>query len=207
LENVGRRTFISKHHPGFVVNEAFAQNVFYLGGVPRLLTEFAKKVSNALTDELTETFLRNLRMGVLSNLQFPQLSFSDTLKLLAASFTNTHVSKLGEIPFPNSEQAHNITWSQMISNGVCMLHDDGMVTVPFHLVAPVLDIPHDQLGKLNKYEKALVYSLNDLSNNVELLLNAFLPSQNLLPKTWHPKPRMRCTERFPSRPSLGSSLR
>jgi hypothetical protein len=35
--------YISKYHDGFVVNEAFEQNVFYLGGVPRLLTEFAKK--------------------------------------------------------------------------------------------------------------------------------------------------------------------
>jgi hypothetical protein len=164
--------YISNYHSGFVGNEAFAQNVFYLGGVPRLLTEFAKQVSNIPADDMTENHLRNVRMAVLSNLQFPQLSFSDTLRLLATSFTNTPVLKVLDIPFPNSRLASDLTWSQMISNGVCLLQDNGCVIVPFHFVGQVLDIQPHQFDELNEYEKALVLSLKDLSENVEVSMNS-----------------------------------
>ena len=75
--------YLSKFHNGFVSNEAFAQNVFYLGGVPRLLTEFAKKAAELEPNDMTENYFRDIRRSVLSNLQFPQLSLKDTLKLLA----------------------------------------------------------------------------------------------------------------------------
>jgi len=160
--------YLSNFHSGFVGNEAFAQNVFYLGGVPRLLTEFAKHVSNIPANDMTENHLRNVRMAVLANLQFPLLSFSDTLKLLAISFTNTPVLKVLDIPFPNSRLASKLTWSQMISNGVCLLQDNGCVIVPFHFVAQLLDIQPSQFDELNEYEKALVLSLKYLSENVEV---------------------------------------
>ena len=160
--------YVSNFHSGFVGNEAFAQNVFYLGGVPRLLTEFANQVSNIPANDMTENHLRDVRMAVLANLQFPLLSFSDTLKLLAISFTNTPVLKVLDIPCPNSRLASKLTWSQMISNGVCLLQDNGCVIVPFHFVAQVLDIQSGQFDELNEYEKALVLSLKDLSKNVEV---------------------------------------
>ncbi|KAJ2999708.1 hypothetical protein HDV02_001951 [Globomyces sp. JEL0801] len=168
--------FISKFHGGFAGNAAFAHNVFFLGGVPRLLTEFAKAVSNLSADEMNENQLRDVRMSVLSKLQYPQLSYSDILRLLAISFTNTPVLKILDNPFPNSLRASKLTWSELISNGVCLLQDNGCVIVPFHLVVQVLDIETDGLGE---YEQALVTSLKDMSKIVE-------ESKNQIPKwlTW-----------------------
>jgi hypothetical protein len=160
--------YISKFHSGFIGNEAFAQNVFYLGGVPRLLTDFAKKISSIPDKNMIEPSLRNVRMAVLANLQFPQLSFSDILKFLAISFTNTPVLKVLDIAYSNSHLESKLTWSQMISNGVCLLQDNGCVIVPFHFVAQVLDILPSQFDELNEYEKALVLSLKDLSENVDV---------------------------------------
>jgi hypothetical protein len=159
--------YLSKFHSGFVGNEAFAQNVFFLGGVPRLLTEFANRVAKIPAEDMTENHLGSVRMEVLSNLQYPQLSFSDTLRLLAISFTNTPVLRVMDIPFPNSNRASDLTWSQLISNGMCLLQDNGCVIVPYHLVVQVVGIQAFQLSELNECEKALVLSLKDLSNNVE----------------------------------------
>jgi hypothetical protein len=163
--------FISRTHQGFVINKAFAQNVFYLGGVPRLLTGFAKAVSEVAINDLVENNLRNIRMTVLSNLQFPQLSYSDTLVLLAISFTNTPVLKILDTPFPNSPLSSTVNWSQMISNGLCLIQDNGCVIVPYHLVAQMLDIETSSLHQLNEYERALVASLKDLSENVDVHLS------------------------------------
>ena len=70
-------SYISNTHPGFVVNDIFAQNVFFLGGVPRLLTGFAKKVTSIDLIDLVGNVLREARKAVLSNLHYPQLSLSD----------------------------------------------------------------------------------------------------------------------------------
>ena len=163
-------TFISKTHDGFVVSEAFSKNVFYLGGVPRLLTEFAKKVVLLARSDLIENLLREARKSVLSNLQYPQLSLSDMLKLLAISFTNTYIVDIQGCPFPKSSRtaAKKITWSQMIANGICLLQDDNRVLVPFHLVPQVLDRQLTGSDNLNQEELALLSSLKDLSFDVEV---------------------------------------
>ena len=162
--------YISKFHSDFVVNEAFAQNVFYLGGVPRLLTEFAKKVTSMDLVDLVGNSLKEARRALLSNLQNPQLSLSDILKLLAISFTNTPIVNVQDRPFPGSLQpaARNLTWSQMIANGICLLQDDGRVIVPFHLVSQALERRQTESNPLNQFEMALLSSLNDLSFDPEI---------------------------------------
>jgi hypothetical protein len=79
---------------------------------PRLFTGFAKNAAELPHYDKTENNFR------VFNLQFPQLSLSDKLKLLAISYTNTPVQKVLDIPFPNSRLAGELTWSQPISNGV-----------------------------------------------------------------------------------------
>ena len=166
--------YISKTHDGFVVSEAFSKNVFYLGGVPRLLTAFAEKIVSLNRSDLIENRLQDARKSVLSNLQFPQLSLSDILKLLAFSFTNTSIVDIQGCPFRNSSRpaAKKITWSQMIANGICLLLDNNRVLVPFHLVPQVLDRQlHDDSNLLNQGELALLSSLKDLSFDVELSID------------------------------------
>ncbi|KAI8891700.1 hypothetical protein BC833DRAFT_613454 [Globomyces pollinis-pini] len=169
--------FIAKKHPRFVLNEVFAQNVFYLGGVPRLLTSFADKVTCLDEADLCGNQLRVARMSVLSRLQYPQLSLSDTLKLLAISFTNKPISNVQERPFLSSSQssARGLTWSQMIANGICQVQDDGQVTVPFHLVPQVLTRQEMESDNLNQSELALLSSLKCLSLDIEFS-SAIVPS-------------------------------
>jgi hypothetical protein len=162
--------FISKTHDGFVVSEAFSQNVFYLGGVPRLLTAFAKKVVSLKRFDLIEDCLQEVRKSVLSNLQYPQLSLSDVLKVLAISFTNTPVINIQACPFLKSSQpaAREITWSQMIANGICLLQDDNRVLVPFHLVPQALERQLTESHHLDQGELALLSSLKALSFDIEV---------------------------------------
>ncbi|KAJ3268218.1 hypothetical protein HDV01_003256 [Terramyces sp. JEL0728] len=162
--------YISKIHPGFVVSDAFSQNVFLLGGVPRLLTAFAKRVSEMDFSSLVENELRDIRNAVLWKLQNPDLSLSDILKLLALSFTNTEIGNEQERPFENSTlpSARDITWNQMVANGLCLLKDTGRVIVPFHLVAQALKRKPAKVNSLNVSEKALLDSLNDLVLDVEI---------------------------------------
>ncbi|KAJ3238626.1 hypothetical protein HDU78_003407 [Chytriomyces hyalinus] len=164
--------YISKHHPGFVVSEAFAQNVYYLGGVPRLLTQFSTKVIHINRENLFENQLREARMAVLCNLQYPQLSVSDILKLLAMSFTNAPVNNVLACPFRESlfPSARSLNWSQMVSNGMCLIQEDGRLIVPFHLVPQVLARQGSEGEGLDEFELALLASLKDLSTNVEIPL-------------------------------------
>ncbi|KAJ8327973.1 hypothetical protein O5D80_003359 [Batrachochytrium dendrobatidis] len=165
--------FISDTHCGFVVSEAFAQNAFHLSGVPRLLTEFAKQVVSMKPNDLTEHNFREARIAALSNLQYHQLSLADILKLLAISFTNTPVTYPLDCPFSESSlpSARNLTWNQMVSNGMCQLRDDGQVTVPFHIVVQALERPLNERVGLNQFEAALLSSLNGLSLDVEYPLS------------------------------------
>ncbi|KAI8823918.1 hypothetical protein BJ741DRAFT_633587 [Chytriomyces cf. hyalinus JEL632] len=163
---------ISSHHPGFVVSEAFAQNVYYLGGVPRLLTRFATELIRMDQGTLIENRLREVRREVLWNWQFPALSTSDILKLLAMSFTNTPVNQVLDCPFRESSlpSARSLNWSQMVSTGVCLIHNDGSLIVPFHLVSHVLERQESERDGLDEYELALLTSLKELSENVEVPL-------------------------------------
>ncbi|KAK5667760.1 hypothetical protein QVD99_005605 [Batrachochytrium dendrobatidis] len=160
--------FISDTHCGFVVSEAFARNVFYLSGVPSLLTEFAKQVVSTKPNDLNEHSFQEARMVALSNLQYPQLSLADILKLLATSFTNTPVTDVRICPFSESSlpSARDLTWNQMISNGICQLQDDGRVIIPFHIIVQVLKRPLNERVGLNQFETALLSSLNSLSLDV-----------------------------------------
>ena len=81
------------------------------------------------------------------------------------------MQKVLDTPFPNSRLAGKLNWSQLISNGACLLQENGCVTVPFHLVAQVLDMEIYPIDELNKYERALLSSLKDLSQNVEPSIN------------------------------------
>ncbi|KAJ8326158.1 hypothetical protein O5D80_004934 [Batrachochytrium dendrobatidis] len=161
--------FISDTHCGFVVSEAFSRNVFHLGGVPRLLTEFAKQVVSMKLADLNEHSFREARMAALSNLQYPQLSLADILKLLAISFTNTPVTDVLNCPFSESSlpSARNLTWNQMVRHGMCQIQDDGQVIVPFHIIVQALERPLSQSVGLNQFEAALLSSLNGLSLDVE----------------------------------------
>ncbi|KAI3657486.1 hypothetical protein MP638_006133 [Amoeboaphelidium occidentale] len=171
MEAIG--PYISNVHPGFVASESFAHNVYFLGGVPRLLTKFAEKVSEMKLADLVENSLRSARMAVLSYLQFPQLSVSDLLKLLAISFTNTSVNNILICPFKEStmESARSLNWSQMGSIGMCLIQDDGCVIVPFHLVSQVLDRQLSEGATLGESEVALISSLKDMSDNVGIPLH------------------------------------
>ncbi|KAJ3225075.1 hypothetical protein HDU81_008157, partial [Chytriomyces hyalinus] len=162
--------FISNIHKDFVVSGAFAQNVFYLGGVPRLLTKFAMRVVKMPIDNLVPNRLREARTAVLRDLQYPQLSISDILKLLATSFTNTSVENPSLSPFSESllPSDERLTWSQMVSIGLCLIQDDGRVIVSFHLVPQVLARQGREGGGLDEYELALLESLKHLSENVEV---------------------------------------
>ncbi|OAJ39483.1 hypothetical protein BDEG_23322 [Batrachochytrium dendrobatidis JEL423] len=152
---------------------SFAQNAFHLSGVPRLLTEFAKQVVSMKPNDLTEHRFREARMVALSNLQHHQLSLADILKLLAISFTNMPVTYLLNCPFSESSlpSARNLTWSQMVSNGMCQIQDDGQVIVPFHIIVQALERPLSQSVGLNQFEAALLSSLNGLSLDVEYPLS------------------------------------
>ncbi|KAK5671111.1 hypothetical protein QVD99_002871 [Batrachochytrium dendrobatidis] len=167
MEAIG--PFISDTHCGFVVSEAFSQNVFYLGGVPRLLTEFAEEVVSMKLADLTEHNFQEARMTALSNLQYPQLSLADILKLLATSFTNTPVANILNCPFSESSlpSARDLTWSQMVSNGMCQLQNNGRVIIPFHIVTQALERSLNESVGLNQFEAALLSSLNGLSLDVE----------------------------------------
>ncbi|KAK5673583.1 hypothetical protein QVD99_001023 [Batrachochytrium dendrobatidis] len=167
MEAIG--PFISDTHCGFVVSEAFARNVFYLGGVPRLLTEFAEEVVSMKLADLTEHNFQEARMTALSNLQYPQLSLADILKLLATSFTNTPVANILNCPFSESSlpSARNLTWNQMVSNGMCQLQNNGRVIIPFHIVTQALERSLNESVGLNQFEAALLSSLNGLSLDVE----------------------------------------
>ncbi|KAK5664495.1 hypothetical protein QVD99_000034 [Batrachochytrium dendrobatidis] len=167
MEAIG--PFISDTHCGFVVSEAFARNVFYLGGVPRLLTEFAEEVVSMKLADLTEHNFQEARMTALSNLQYPQLSLADILKLLATSFTNTPVANILNCPFSESSlpSARDLTWSQMVSNGMCQLQNNGRVIIPFHIVTQALERSLNESVGLNQFEAALLSSLNGLSLDVE----------------------------------------
>ena len=138
--------------------------------MPRLLTSFAKKVTSMDLVDLVGNRLKEARKAVLSNLQNPQLSLSDILKLLAISFTNTPIVNVQDRPFPGSLQpaARNLTWSQMIANGICLLQDDARVIVPFHLVSQALERRLAESNHLNQFEIALLSSLNDLSFDAEI---------------------------------------
>jgi hypothetical protein len=97
MEAIG--PFISKRHPGFTINESFTQNVFYLGGVPRLLTKFALKVVELSPAELSDEMrLTKIRNSIIANL--PQISIPNFL--LATSFTNQQINNPLEKPFPDS---------------------------------------------------------------------------------------------------------
>ncbi|TPX61992.1 hypothetical protein CcCBS67573_g08873 [Chytriomyces confervae] len=164
--------YVSKHHPGFVVRESFAQNVYYLGGVPRLLTQFSTRVIHINRENLFENQLREARMAVLCHLVYSQLSVSDILKLLAMSFTNTPVNNVLACPFRESlfPSARSLNWSQMVSKGMCLIHDDGRLIVPFHLVSQVLARQGSEGDGLDEFKLALLASLKDLSTYNEIPL-------------------------------------
>ena len=151
--------YLSKAHFGFVVNDTFSQNVFYLGGDPRLLTEFAKQLVHIKTEDI-HLKVRSIRKAVLANYRFPDLSTPDILKLLAVSFSNTNIRNELDTPFdyPNA-----MSWNQLISMGTCLLQEDGSIIVPFHLVGLIEDLDELELCRLNEYEKALALALKDLS--------------------------------------------
>ncbi|KAI9327218.1 hypothetical protein BDR26DRAFT_940618 [Obelidium mucronatum] len=164
--------YISSVHPGFVVSDAFAQNVYYLGGVPRLLTKFAELVVNMDLKDLLEIKLRLAREEVLLELAHPQLSVADTLKLLAISFTNTPIKNLLVCPFKNSlvPSAQSWNWNQMVSHGICLVQEGGCIRVPFHVVHQLLSRTANESDCLDEYQLALLSSLDDLSKNVEVPL-------------------------------------
>ncbi|OAJ38743.1 hypothetical protein BDEG_22648 [Batrachochytrium dendrobatidis JEL423] len=138
-------------------------------GVPRLLTEFAEEVVSMKLADLTEHNFQEARMTALSNLQYPQLSLADILKLLATSFTNTPVANILNCPFSESSlsSARDLTWSQMVSNGMCQLQNNGRVIIPFHIVTQALERSLNERVSLNQFEAALLSSLNGLSLDVE----------------------------------------
>ena len=171
MEAIG--PYISRHHSGFVVSEVFAWNVYYLGGVPRLLTKFAENVVKLEINLLNVNTLRNAREAILAELQYPDLSVSNIVTLLATSFTNTRVNNLKWCPFSTSSSgsAKDLNWSQMVSNGMCLVKDDGRVIVPFHVISQVLARKQSEWNGLNDSEKELLLSLEDLSKNVEIPLS------------------------------------
>ncbi|KAJ3078430.1 hypothetical protein HDU99_000588, partial [Rhizoclosmatium hyalinum] len=67
------------------------------------------------------------RKGVLLDVTNLELSVSDTLKLLAFSFTNTPVKNLLFCPFGKLALpfAQNINWNDLISAGMCLIQEDG----------------------------------------------------------------------------------
>ncbi|KAJ1552543.1 hypothetical protein HK405_010934, partial [Cladochytrium tenue] len=54
--------YISEKVPGFEVTEAFVQSLYYLGGVPRLLTIFATKLSSMTAEDIDDDCLRETRV-------------------------------------------------------------------------------------------------------------------------------------------------
>ncbi|KAJ8327980.1 hypothetical protein O5D80_003366 [Batrachochytrium dendrobatidis] len=131
------------------------------------------RVVSMKPNDLTEHRFQEARIAALSNLQYHQLSLADILKLLAISFTNTPVTYPLDCPFSESSlpSARNLTWNQMVSNGMCQLRDDGQVTVPFHIVVQALERPLNERVGLNQFEAALLSSLNGLSLDVEYPLS------------------------------------
>ncbi|EPZ33843.1 hypothetical protein ROZALSC1DRAFT_30715 [Rozella allomycis CSF55] len=168
MEAIG--PYISNIHAHFIVSEAFSQNVFYLGGVPRLLTKFAQSVVSVDMTCLVNSFLQDARNSILSDLQFPQLSLSDMLRLLAISFTNTPILHSQECPFPESSvpAARKLTWNQLIANGICLLQNNNRVLVPYHLISQVICRSFSEKSGLTVVENALVSSLASLSFDVEI---------------------------------------
>ncbi|KAK5669192.1 hypothetical protein QVD99_003602 [Batrachochytrium dendrobatidis] len=120
-------------------------------------------------NDLNESNFRKARIAALSNLQHHQLPLADILKLLATSFTNTPVANILNCPFSESSlpSARDLTWSQMVSNGMCQLQNNGQVIVPFHIVTQALKRPLNESVGLNQFETALLSSLNGLSLDVE----------------------------------------
>ncbi|OAJ32784.1 hypothetical protein BDEG_28664 [Batrachochytrium dendrobatidis JEL423] len=120
-------------------------------------------------NDLNESNFRKARVAALSNLQHHQLPLADILKLLPTCFTNTPVTYLLNCPFSESSlpSARNLTWSQMVSNGMCQIQDDGQVIVPFHITVQALERPLNESVGLNQFETALLSSLNGLSLDVE----------------------------------------
>ncbi|KAJ3346595.1 hypothetical protein HDU83_002841, partial [Entophlyctis luteolus] len=164
--------FISKHHSNFVVSEQFAQNVYYLGGVPRLLTKFSEKVVHMKLTELLDNQLKEARYAAIVSTLNPNLPVSNILQLLATSFSNTLITNPKQCPFStSSEAAKDLSWSQMVSNGLCLIQDDGRVIVPFHLIVHVLEMEISEEGGLNEFELALLSSLGDFARNVEIPLH------------------------------------
>ncbi|TPX44665.1 hypothetical protein CcCBS67573_g10402 [Chytriomyces confervae] len=58
----------------------------------------------------------------------------------------------------------------MVSNGMCLIHNDGTLIVPFHLVSHVLERQESGGDGLDEYELALLTSLKELSANGEIPL-------------------------------------
>lgn len=161
--------FISKVHPGFVVNSSFSDNVALLGGVPRLLVKFAEEVVKLDAYQLSQqTTLTSIRESILNQLRnISDFSNSDILALLATSFTNTKINVL-ECPFlkSSSVNARTITWNHLSSIGLCLIQDDNRVIVPFHLVASMSELDYKAGGDLSAPERYLGASLKDLSTYV-----------------------------------------
>jgi hypothetical protein len=91
---------------------------------------------------------------------------TDILILLAISFTNTQIVKEFDRPFPNSKTASELSWNQMISNGICLLTENRSIIVPFHLVNQIIELPTMKLNELNDYEIVLVRCLQQLERNI-----------------------------------------
>ncbi|KAJ3392737.1 hypothetical protein HDU84_003474 [Entophlyctis sp. JEL0112] len=165
--------YISRYHSAFVASEAFAQNVYYLGGVPRLLTEFAHVVVRMKFEDLVGARFVAIRKSLLANLKFVDLSISNMLTLLAISFSNTGVESPKLCPFSESslESVKTLSWNQMVSNGMCLIQDDGRVSMPFHMITQVLDRQERAGDGLNEFDLALLSSLRELASNVEAPLH------------------------------------
>ncbi len=159
--------YISKVHPLFVQSNQFFQNVFYLGGIPRLLTLFAEEVCKLQRDEMNDIMLLEVRKTVLENLRFPELTRQDLVRMLAYSFSNLKI-KIRDMPFTSSESAKNLTWSKMVALGMCLIEHEKVI-VPYHLVLQTIDIEGTTgFEELNKYEKELILSIQALNKHVEI---------------------------------------
>ncbi|KAJ3062301.1 hypothetical protein HDU99_005265, partial [Rhizoclosmatium hyalinum] len=156
--------FILKRHPNFVISNKFAKNVYYLGGVPGLLTQFAKKLSQMNEETWVEEKFQKAQNAILIDFLNLELSVSDTLKLLAFSFTNTPVKNLLFCPFGKLALpfAQNISWNDLISAGMCLIQEDGRVIVPYFVIPQVLERQENEQNVLGEYEVGLMASLKEL---------------------------------------------
>lgn len=163
---------ISHKFPSFAVSSSFAQNVAMIGGVPRLLVQFAQKIVEFTPHELSSfDKMTSARLSILGLRDLNKFTISEILILLATSFTNKKILHIrNEYPFANSSSAatKKMSWNYLSSIGLCLIQDDDRILVPYHLISYIceLDIQNRTFTTCESY---LIDSIKLLTSHVEML--------------------------------------